>query len=691
MNRTWVQALYHAPRHAPRHALRRALLALFLLGLASLAAAQNLPPPPNPILNLNGQVLPTAYTQYTATFTAVSTSTYVTFNFRDDPAFIYFSNVSLVDQTASGPNLLADGNFASGTTGWNVINPFGAAYSGTVKCGGVGQGGASCAWYDGAVQAYDSLSQLLTTVPGHVYLIAFYAYESSGSHHNYSTLSTNGNTTTTAGNGIDITINGSPQPAYQNLTGTVYADANHNGIQDNGEAGTGVAGLYVKIATYSGGSCQSPAIGAYAVTGSTGAYTIPNVEQGTYCLILSTNNTLATVTPSAPAGWVGTQNGSGLIQLNVLSTGSPGPQNFGLFNGSAINGTVFSDSGTGGGVANNGVRDGGETGIGGVLVGASTSGSLVASATTSGSGGFTLWIAASVTSAVTLTLTPPSGDVATGGSAGTTGGTYTRPSITFTPTAGQAYSGVSFGLVPGNTLSPNGAQAAQPGTTVYYAHSFIAGSVGSVTFTLAGTSIPANPGWSQVLYQDSACSGTLSSGDPVVSAAITVTASQRLCLIAKVVVPSGVAAGAEESLALSAAFAYTNASPALASTVSAADVTTVTARAATALTKLVADLTLGGAASTADSANPGDTLQYTLSISNDGALPVASVAIFDATPAYTSFISASCPGSLPAGITACSVSNHPAVGGFGALQWTFTGSLAASSSVSVTYQVKIGD
>jgi hypothetical protein len=36
------------------------------------------------------------------------------------------------------------------------------------------------------------------------------------------------------------------------------------------------------------------------------------------------------------------------------------------------------------------------------------------------------------------------------------------------------------------------------------------------------------------------------------------------------------------------------------------------------------------------------------------------------------------------------VSTQPAVGAGGALQWTFTGSLAASGSLAVTYQVKIG-
>jgi hypothetical protein len=69
---------------------------------------------------------------------------------------------------------------------------------------------------------------------------------------------------------------------------------------------------------------------------------------------------------------------------------------------------------------------------------------------------------------------------------------------------------------------------------------------------------------------------------------------------------------------------------------------------------------------------------------------LATLVINDATPAFTTFVSAACPATLPAGITTCSVSTQPAVGASGALQWTFTGSLAASGSLAVTYQVKIG-
>ena len=35
-----------------------------------------------------------------------------------------------------------------------------------------------------------------------------------------------------------------------------------------------------------------------------------------------------------PAGWIGTQNASGIIQLNVIASGPPLTQNFGLYNGS---------------------------------------------------------------------------------------------------------------------------------------------------------------------------------------------------------------------------------------------------------------------------------------------------------------------------------------------------------------------
>lgn len=487
---------------------------------------------------------------------------------------------------------------------------------------------------------------------------------------------------TPGGNGSVIVA-----PIYA-LTGSVYADSNHNGALDATESGTGVAGLYVKLAAYSAGACQSPALAASAVNAGTGAYAFSGVASGNYCLILSGNSTLPNIAANQPAGWIGTQNPSGIDLLTVVAGEPSAPQNFGLYNGSSLSGTVFADTGAGTGIANNGVQDGSERGVGAVTVQAS--GNSTASAITSGSGSYVLWIPASAAGPVALTAAAPSGDLATGGSAGTTGGSYARPSVTFTMAAGHAWTGVNFGLVPANTLAPGGALTAQPETSVVYAHSFTAGSAGSVALSMTPTATPAGPAWAQVLYQDLACSGAIAANDPVIAAPIAVTAGQKICLLVKVSVPGNATAGAEQSLVLTAGFTYSGANPALSSSASVTDVTTVVSAGAPTLTKLVTDLTLGGVASTVDAANPGDLLQYSLSVTNNGTQPVANLGIVDATPVYTTFVSAACPATLPTGVIACNVTTQPAAGSAGTVQWTITGSLGAGATLTVTYQVKIG-
>ncbi|NMM08155.1 hypothetical protein [Polaromonas sp.] len=475
------------------------------------------------------------------------------------------------------------------------------------------------------------------------------------------------------------------------IRGTVYADANHNASQDGAETGAGVAGLFVKLAPSSGASCSSPAFAAVPVDSGTGAYSLPSVAQGSYCLILDTNSSLSDISAGFPAGWIGTQNASGVIQLNV-GTSPPPAQNFGRYNGSTVSGIVFADTGAGAGIGNNGSKDGTEPGIAGVTVNASAG---VASAVTAGDGSYTLWVPATTPGAVIVTPAAPGGDLATGGSPGSTGGTYTRPGVSFTPVAGQSYSAVNFGLVPPSTLTPNGAQSALPGTVLFYDHTLQAGSVGQVTFSLANSAIPTAPAWSQVLYQDGNCNGVLDAGEPQISAPVSVTAGQKLCLIVKQFVPAAAALGAQNNVMLSAAFSYTGASPALSSTLTATDITSVGAPDELLLTKLVANLTQGSAPAMAVNAKPTDLLQYTLTAVNNGtralnATVIKPLLISDATPAFTTYFGASalCPVSLPAGLI-CTAVSAPAASAPGALQWTFTGALAPSAQFSVTYQVRV--
>ena len=183
-------------------------LGLTLIGIASQAEASpmNLPPPVGAILDLNGQAITNSQQSYSVNFTAGVASTAITFAFRQDPSFEDFSNASVVDLTHPSGNILLNGNFALGTLGtpnatnWTYANIYGATFGGVLQAG-CGVGGSNC-WYDGAVQAYDAISQTVATQIGDVYQISFNL--NGGSTGTYSRLSTNGDVTGTGGNGIDV-------------------------------------------------------------------------------------------------------------------------------------------------------------------------------------------------------------------------------------------------------------------------------------------------------------------------------------------------------------------------------------------------------------------------------------------------------------------------------------------------------
>jgi uncharacterized repeat protein (TIGR01451 family) len=485
-----------------------------------------------------------------------------------------------------------------------------------------------------------------------------------------------------------ITCTWTVTPLPQAVTGTVYNDANHNANLDVGEAGTGLAGLYVALAPYSGGSCQAPTASA-AVSAASGAYSLAGVAPGSYCLTLNNSSTPSN-TPVLPAGWVGTDVPTGQRLLTI--SGMPvAAQNFGFYNGSELTLKVFADTGSGGGTANNGMPDGSEGGLAGVTINVSSGASTVASATTAASGAATLWLPAATSGALVVAPVAPSGQLATGGSAGTTGGSYARPSVSFTVASGRIYTGVAFGYVPVNSLAPSSAHTAPPGGSAVYAHSFIAGSAGQVSFAASAVASPAVAGWTQVLYQDTACSGTLTASDPQITAALAAVAGQQICVLVKQFVPAGASAGDANLLTLSASFAYSGSAAPAATVLNVTDTTTVDLPGAISLTKLTQNITQSGVYGTSGTALPGNVLQYQITIGNQGSSAVASVVVNDATPAFTTFVSAACPApaALPANLTACTVSVQPASGGQGALQWTFTGTLAPGAQTAVTYQVQV--
>lgn len=98
------------------------LIAAALLGGSALIAApaqaqlNNPPPAGSLVLDLASQPLPTAYTFYDASFTALQASSVLTFAFRNDPGHFEFDDVTMTDNNGSATNLL-------GNPGFNMAGP----------------------------------------------------------------------------------------------------------------------------------------------------------------------------------------------------------------------------------------------------------------------------------------------------------------------------------------------------------------------------------------------------------------------------------------------------------------------------------------------------------------------------------------------------------------------------------------
>lgn len=227
------------------------------IGGALLVAATMLPtpalaqlPPAGAIFDLlpvHPGVLST-YTLFSTSFVADNTSEFVSFAFRETPAFFAFDDASVVVMGGS-TNLLADPGFESASFGQNCNHnnnlgcPAGwGAWIQPVDVSAIGQVATNanvygCSpnsahsgtnfWCDGSVEGYDAVYQQLTTLtPGLTYNISWWLGDNSGSP-----------PINTVGNGIDmlvyagdqlpvgtVPLNG-PEPASLGLVGLGLAAA----------------------------------------------------------------------------------------------------------------------------------------------------------------------------------------------------------------------------------------------------------------------------------------------------------------------------------------------------------------------------------------------------------------------------------------------------------------------------------
>ncbi|MDP9919496.1 putative repeat protein (TIGR01451 family) [Variovorax boronicumulans] len=395
----------------------------------------------------------------------------------------------------------------------------------------------------------------------------------------------------------------------------------------------------------------------------------------------------------------------------------------------AITGRVFNDNGSGAGVPNDGVANGGEAGLAGVRMRLTNCGARVwSTAVTDGLGHYRLEVPSQPSSPsngdpLCVEEVTPAGHLSTGASVGSTplpsgtgvavGGrtyTYTRTAagapdhIAFAWNEARAGE-LNFGDVALNRFGADSARTGSPGSSVSHAHTFVAQTGGTVSFGVAGAeATPPIDGWSARIFDDPGCTGALQAGAAVLyppAVPRPVTTGQNLCVVVQEFIPAGALAGYNDKRSVQASFVFTNASPALSASYLVLDTTTVSST-ALELKKEVRNLTKNGDFGLNNEAKSGETLEYRITYTNNGATPISGLTVSDVTPVYTSF-AGSQEGTTPATLTACTKRTPanalpaPAVacaaaqapGGTGPLDWKFTGQLAPGGTGSVRFRVTV--
>jgi uncharacterized repeat protein (TIGR01451 family) len=483
---------------------------------------------------------------------------------------------------------------------------------------------------------------------------------------------------------IDTTLNTSDNaPAFASfvirglsISGFVYLDANRNSQKDAGENGTSL-NLFAKLIRGSG-----PALQAVTVTNSSGAYSFPNITPGTYVVVIDDNNNLPDIAPAVVPGWIGTEQPT-LARNNVLVISADVlTQNFGLFSGLTLTGRTFNDSGSGGGIANDGLMNGAEAGLAGHQIRLTDASGTVTfdTAVSAASGQFSLLIPVNVPPGTQLKVVEanPSGFLSTGGSAGSSGGTYDRAADTVTfAYASTNVQGLQFGNVAPNTFLNDSQQTGLPGSFVLHPHTFIAHSAGQLSFSLSTVAAPNISGWTPIIYLDGNCNGQLDNGEAPITAALAASFGQQVCILIKDTIPLFAPFNAQHQITVRASFAYSSANPSLLQTNTRLALTIVgnPTTAGLTLTKVVDK----------EMALPGENITYTLTYANQSSQALNNIIIFDSTPAYTRFLSAGA-GPLPSNLSAVTIAT-PAIGGSGPIQWTFNGALGPGQTASVTFSV----
>ena len=445
------------------------------------------------------------------------------------------------------------------------------------------------------------------------------------------------------------------------VRGTVYHDLDVNQAMDGSDPAIDpVNPLFVKVFVAADGDCSTTGDRTFSEAvevQADGSYDFANAEPDTnYCFILDDNDVGADATPwDAPAeGWLHVNPATGLLPVSVHAD-DVFDQDFGLFHGSKVSGTVFYDDGMGAGAnANNAVQDGNEPGVAGVPVTISD-GAHTRTTLTDADGNYTLYLPADWGP----TELSHEGGRGTGYNEDGVSAAYTAtdghdPQAVRKPLDPEALAGggteTNFGVARDGSFVPDQNGQTVPGGTVVYPHVYTPGSEGDLAF-----SRPSGD-WAYRIRVDLNGDGDFDDpgeefrpiGDGQEPAYTVGDDWPRnpdgslagVPVEVEVTAPADAYDGQVDIAPIESQLVWEN-NPDVTDSWSVTDVTTVSAQGFAEITKSVRNVTATGEATTRNEAAPGDILEYCLDYRNPSQQTLTEVVVRDPIPAQVDYVSGS--------------------------------------------------
>lgn len=244
------------------------------------------------------------------------------------------------------------------------------------------------------------------------------------------------------------------------------------------------------------------------------------------------------------------------------------------------------------------------------------------------------------------------------------------------------------------SLENKNQRTSAPGLFVNLPHRVFSTVSGQLTLEARWKAVDGNPAvnWPVSLYQTQ-CQNPDGASDPLVSP-LTLQAEQTRCLQARVFIPADAPQGQAATLEIRAQFIPLEGGAGSVITSVLDRLTVIEEAGRLTLNKWVENLSRSAGRSTANQAQPGDLLRYTIAYTNVGTAPIKALYISDTVPTFTRLSEAvTCPVNQPEGLGRCLVqlpaSSNNQPGYNGQLLWQFSGQLQPGDGGELSYQVRL--